>query len=721
MTEDQNGPMYGIKGAVDRLHRIAAIIRGGNRTDEVQAVQRFSSKREPDGFLRVIVALTQFHFPEAQVSLHFQLAKSVAYRRNRLLYQQQHSRKLAKPRMPRAVPTTVEPEPSGQDQAHRDTHPQFEVRSHLSSTQPSIRNINTHLLEKLNIPQQGGASQQDVTSVYSRNPPPSGLYPTQPSVAKGQRETLCKFCQTLLPTSIAKNELEWRYVSARARTGIVEALKHERKHVDKDLRPYVCVSEHCEDFSPSFSTVRDWKSHMEKKHRFDWPRYVHRARWACPSCPKEPEKAYFPTEAALARHLSDDASSSHDLVLDSMEISRIAAGCKEFNPISEDDCPLCGPPPWQEEWKPEKKAVANVSEKPGNEGNLIAHFARHLRYLAFQSLRWWDVDINGEEDESVHSENAAGFKSKGSTGTAAHEDSTAANIDLGDEELKALQDSRALAEEKELQERAKHIPTSVTNAAKSFVPAPASVSPIKLTGDSMDSMDEDSEDDIPEGGAPDLCDKIYSAMQENTDGKEFIPADAIASLVSRGVVEAELVDIVKGDELVKVVNYVLNRPAIKVFLILALSEHIGAMPEIYDSDFGDEHLPLVEQATPGGGKQLRSLYQDTDTSSALSPLLSWRISQRRRFFETQWAFMAPIFTKERFSYRLHHRCPLPFIPFTQNDQVQNAALGGMSGSIQEIKVHEAHQKVLPQVRCGYERHTTSLMKCRRMVNPYAWP
>ncbi|KAL2694700.1 hypothetical protein Neosp_001286 [[Neocosmospora] mangrovei] len=363
-----------------------------------------------------------------------------------------------------------------------------------------------------------------------------------------------------------------------------------------------------------------------------------------------------------------------------MEISRITAGCKEFNPISEDDCPLCGPPPWQEEWKPEKKTAAGFSKKPGNEGNLSSHFASHLRYLAFQSLRWWDVDINGEEDEPAPSENALGFNSKGSVGTATNEDSTAASINLGDEELKALHDSRVLAEENEEQERAIH--NSVTDAPRSFM---------GLTGNYVDGMD-----DISEGPDADLCDKIYSAMQENTEGKEFIPADVIASLVSRGAVEAELVDIVKGDKLVKVVNYVLNRPAIKIFLILALSDHIEAMPNICDSGFGDEHLPLGEQPTIGGGKQLQSLGQDTDTTSVLSPLLSWKLVKRRRFLEKQWAFMAPIFTKERFAHRLHPRCPLPFIPFTENDQAQNGTWGGMSGSIQEIKVHAAHQKVLPQ-------------------------
>ncbi|KAM6536463.1 hypothetical protein FALCPG4_002467 [Fusarium falciforme] len=168
-----------------------------------------------------------------------------------------------------------------------------------------------------------------------------------------------------------------------------------------------------------------------------------------------------------------------------MDISMITAGCKEFNPIGEDDCPLCGPPPWQEEWRPEKKAAADTSEKPGHEGNLSAHFASHLRYLAFQSLRWWDVDINGEEDEPAISQDAAGFNSKGSAGTATREDSTAANINLDGKELKALQDARTYAEEEELLEREIYIPTSVTDADKFSIPIPARVEYMELTDDAM--------------------------------------------------------------------------------------------------------------------------------------------------------------------------------------------------------------------------------------------
>ncbi|RSL99222.1 hypothetical protein CEP52_009893 [Fusarium oligoseptatum] len=197
-------------------------------------------------------------------------------------------------------------------------------------------------------------------------------------------------------------------------------------------------------------------------------------------------------------------------------------------------------------------------------------------------------------------------------------------------------------------------------------------------------------------GGPDLRDEIFRAMQENNEGKKFIPANAIARLASRGAVDAELGGMFKGASLERLVDYVFHKPAMKVFLILVVCKNIRVMANIYNSRIGDEHLPLGEQVATNGDKQLQPPSQNTDPSSVLDSLFSCRLADREEFLERQWSFMAPVFTRKQFAHKLHPRCPLPFIPFTDNDQAQHGAWRGMSGSIQEIKVHEAHQKVLPQ-------------------------
>ncbi|OCK87155.1 uncharacterized protein K441DRAFT_595416, partial [Cenococcum geophilum 1.58] len=89
-----DGAIYGMTGAIDRLHRLATAIRQSPRTDEVERVLNFASKREPDGFSTFILAMIQYLFPDAEETLQTQLTESIIYRRNRLLWSLKHSKKL---------------------------------------------------------------------------------------------------------------------------------------------------------------------------------------------------------------------------------------------------------------------------------------------------------------------------------------------------------------------------------------------------------------------------------------------------------------------------------------------------------------------------------------------------------------------------------------------------------------------------------------------------
>lgn len=63
-----------------------------------------------------------------------------------------------------------------------------------------------------------------------------------------------------------------------------------------------------------------------------------------------------------------------------------------------------------------------------------------------------------------------------------------------------------------------------------------------------------------------LGDRILDKVQPNGHGKDYIPADAIEEFNSRDVIEEEL----KQQRVpVSLVEYILGRPALKIFLILA--------------------------------------------------------------------------------------------------------------------------------------------------------
>lgn len=186
---------------------------------------------------------------------------------------------------------------------------------------------------------------------------------------------------------------------------------------------------------------------MQESHRADWAQYIHRIRWPCPYC-VDPVKPFL-TEELFVRHLKDVSVTGHPTVLDTIDLAKIIAKTKLSNPRPAGNCPLCGPPPWNDQTEMGKWTVAssgqpntpsklpNTSSEPpdisarqddtlgeeprassGKPDNLAAHFTNHLRYLAFLSLRWWDDETRATgdiADGGGESDDAIGFISEGRT------------------------------------------------------------------------------------------------------------------------------------------------------------------------------------------------------------------------------------------------------------------------------------------------------------------
>ena len=150
-----------------------------------------------------------------------------------------------------------------------------------------------------------------------------------------------------------------------------------RNHVDADLKPFVCCSEECETTATCFSTIRDWRAHMEDNHRQDWVRYVYRVQWKCPHC-NDDDQPFFPTEEALARHLtgSDDSrvvAHNHPTLPKGVELDKVLIRSKSYKLRKVGECPLCCEP---SNSSPELSESARNSETE-------QHLAGHLLDLAF--------------------------------------------------------------------------------------------------------------------------------------------------------------------------------------------------------------------------------------------------------------------------------------------------------------------------------------------------
>ncbi|KAL6413099.1 protein kinase [Ilyonectria robusta] len=78
--------MYGIVGAVDRLNRLAIVIRRFLSTSEGERVLDFATKQTPDDFRRIISLTIQFLYPTSAKPLRAQLIDSIVYRRQRILW-----------------------------------------------------------------------------------------------------------------------------------------------------------------------------------------------------------------------------------------------------------------------------------------------------------------------------------------------------------------------------------------------------------------------------------------------------------------------------------------------------------------------------------------------------------------------------------------------------------------------------------------------------------
>lgn len=122
-----------------------------------------------------------------------------------------------------------------------------------------------------------------------------------------------------------------------------------RKHVFKDLRPYVCTFRDCLKSDRLFGSRHDWYNHEVE---------VHRREWFCNACTQP-----FPTKALFEAHLRK----YHFDLFTEAQLSAVTDRCERaIDPESEQTCPLC-----QEKYL---------------RSRLQSHLAHHMQQLALFTL-----------------------------------------------------------------------------------------------------------------------------------------------------------------------------------------------------------------------------------------------------------------------------------------------------------------------------------------------
>jgi hypothetical protein len=228
-----------------------------------------------------------------------------------------------------------------------------------------------------------------------------------------------------------------------------------RSHFNKDLEPYTCISEQCQDPPLYFASIRRWQKHMTAMHTTHWTEQIHKPRfWYCDLEHADqagpPSLMKFDSVEKLRDHFLVDHS--HDLLparinsklrTNVLALSRPSGTCpfcdfvatvptapeeefrviKDLKPMSEDSLAskprvkiqALEPPslPQQEE----SSKVSNTRQQPRKPRDLVQsklskHIGQHLKSLAFLSLRWFE---EVEDDLKGSNDNINGTRSWGSS------------------------------------------------------------------------------------------------------------------------------------------------------------------------------------------------------------------------------------------------------------------------------------------------------------------
>lgn len=202
-----------------------------------------------------------------------------------------------------------------------------------------------------------------------------------------------------------------------------------------------------------------------------------------------------------------------------------------------------------------------------------------------------------------------------------------------------------------------------------------------------------------------IGDLVANGILLNSDGKPFVPRNVIETLRDGARIEEELrmygdSEDMQGDSAGMLARYVLEKPALNVFLTLAACNSTPCISHFYRMGLGDEDLPLANDddvhgktATPS----FRMLKSGKMVECQRLLPSKWGALNRFEFLGKQWLFLSPVFTKDKFEYVLDKRCPIPTLINNNNNQ-RIKPKTGLSGSVREIDLHAAHQEVFQSVR-----------------------
>ncbi|TGO44913.1 hypothetical protein BOTNAR_0722g00040 [Botryotinia narcissicola] len=358
-----------IKDTITRLYRLSTIIKKPSSANENVKVADFIAKNEASAelveFQISVRWQIEFRFPDASPTLLNRLIEAAVFRRRKLEYRERHKEKLkqgvdrsfASDLVLPLIPKNIVIRPAG-----------AQHRGSISTMQYSATEASSvNRLKFASYPKSVAISGLTRSAVARRE---QLDVPAPPSKSEGEvKEAICPYCFRI----VDKEDM----IQARW-----------KRHVLRDIEPYVCLFDGCNKSTEYFATAEDWVNHMQWQHAVVW----------CCQAPGH-ESTVYRSEEEFKHHLREEHKNAFNETQLSMIVkkasqpvsdlfgsSALAANVNDNESHTAGACPLC---PFSVDI-PEHNALPDNSEVekaslPVSK-ELCDHIAAHMEAIALLSL-----------------------------------------------------------------------------------------------------------------------------------------------------------------------------------------------------------------------------------------------------------------------------------------------------------------------------------------------
>ncbi|TGO92413.1 hypothetical protein BPOR_0003g00110 [Botrytis porri] len=388
-----------IKDTITRLYRLSTILKKPSSANENVKVANFIAKDEASAelfeFQTSVRWQIEFRLPDAPPTLLNRLVEATVFRRRKLEYRERHKEKLkqgversfASDLVLPLLPKDIVVRPAGAQYATPILRRQTSsARDSVSTMQYSATEASSvNRLKFASYPKSVAISRITNSAVARRE---QLDIPAPPSKAENEaKEVVCPYCFRIIDK---KDMVQARW----------------KRHVLRDIEPYVCLFDGCNKSTEYFATVEDWINHMQWQHAVVW----------CCQVPGH-ESTVYRSEEEFKHHLSEEHKDAFNETQLSMIVKKASQPVPDLfgsSALTYDGneneshtvgaCPLC---PFsvdnsEHDLLPDNLEIAKAS--PPASKKLCNHIAAHMEAIALLSLPERD-DLDDANTNERQSEN----------------------------------------------------------------------------------------------------------------------------------------------------------------------------------------------------------------------------------------------------------------------------------------------------------------------------